>query len=114
MADIDINVQTVGRSGVTPSYSGSLLTTNSYFVLNDGKSILHFKKTGAGICTVTVYVTTTVDGQAVASKTFDVPASTGDKMAGPWPPGTYNDGNGKLKFTCSEITGLTVGVMRID
>ena len=114
MANYDVTVQLITRASIMPTYSGSLTTTDTYLVPNDGKTILHFKKSGAGACTVSIPIVTTVDGQTVAVRTFSVAATTGDKMVGPFPPGTYNDGNGKLSATFSEITGLTIAALRHD
>lgn len=113
MADVRLTPQDLLPTGITPSYTGSLSTANTYQVRNNGNVLLHFKKSGAGDCTVTVQTPKTVGGLAVAEQTFTVPATTGDKMAGPFPPAIYNDGSHDLKFTLSEITGLTVAVVEV-
>jgi hypothetical protein len=113
MAEVAIAVQRVLPTGVAPTYTGSLLTTNTYLVRNSGRVMLHFKKAGASVCTVTIQTPATVGGLAVAEQTNTVPASTGDIMAGPFPPRIYNDGAGDLRFTLSEITGLTVAVVEM-
>lgn len=116
MAVIDLAYQDLNRTtGIDLTDTGSLSVANQYFVLNDGNVFLHFKKSGAGACTVTVVTPATVSGGlAVADPTYTVPATTGDVMVGPFPPETFNDPTtGKLQFTLSEITGLTVAVARL-
>lgn len=114
MAIVALTPQQLNGPTVTvPTYTGSLSVSNSYTVNNDGKTILHFKKSGAGIATITVSTPGTVDGVAIADPTFAVPATTGDVMVGPFRPSTYNDGDSNLTFTPSDVAGLTVAVIRI-
>lgn len=113
MADVTLTPQQCGIAGITPSYTGSLSAANTYLVRNSGKVFLHFKKTGAGDCTVTLQTPITVEGLAVEEPTVTVPATTGDKMIGPFSPAVFNDQNGDLKFTLSEITGLSVAVVEL-
>ena len=116
MADVRIAVEQVDRAGngLTATYTGGLSVANTYLVNNDGRVVLHFKKTGAGACTVTVTTPGTVDGLAVADLTASVPATTGDIFLGPFPTDQYNAaGEQDIRFTLSEITGLTVAVLRV-
>lgn len=109
MSDINLTVEDVARAGVTPTRTGSLSTGNVYFVNNDGKTFLQFQKSGAGSCTVTVDAPRAGD----VDITGTVPATTGDLFMGPFPPTRYNQpGTHKIKFTLSNITGLTVAVLR--
>lgn len=101
----------VAATATTTAYTGSLSTSNTYTVPNDGRVLLHFKKSGAGACTVTLVTPITTDGLAVADATFSVPASTGDVMIRGLRAETYTDpSTGLLTFSLSEITGLSVGV----
>lgn len=112
MADVVKTPQVVVRAGVAPTYNSGLSTSDVYVIENDGRTILHFKKTGAGACTVTVETPGTVDGLAVADRTFNVPATTGDVFVGPFPREDYNTG-GNLRVSCSEITGLSFAILRV-
>lgn len=112
MADVRLTVERASRAGLAATYNGSLSAADTYLVRNDGQIVLHFKKSGAGACTVTVKTPTTVDGLAVADRTFIVPATTGDVFAGPFPPKDYNEG-GDLNVTLSDVVGLTVAVVRV-
>jgi len=111
VAIITLTPQTMSRAGVTPTYTGSLSTANTYRVANNGRTLLHFKKTQATDCVVTIQTPRTVGGLAVAEHTVTVPASTGDKLIGALDPALFNvAGQNYLEFTLSNIDGLTVGV----
>lgn len=114
MAEVRLTPEKVDDEGLAATYNGSLSAADTYLVNNDGMVLLHFKKTGAGACTVTVQTPNTAGrGLAIAERTFSVPATTGDIFAGTFPVGLYNDSNDDLKFTLSEVTGLTVAVLRL-
>lgn len=113
MADVRKDPQDLDRASIPPTYHSGLSTSDVYLVANNGRTFLHFKKTGAGICTVTISTPGTVDGLAVADLTFTVPATTGDKFIGPFPREIYNDSVGDLRVSCSEVTGLSFAVLRI-
>lgn len=114
MAVVAHSVEDVVRAGLAATYTGSLSTSDTYTFPNDGKTILHVKKTGAGECTVTIVTQSTVDGQAVADRTVSVPATTGDRFIGPFPREQYNDANGLCTVSFSEITGLSYARLRIS
>ena len=113
MADRRLTVEPMVMGGIAATYNGTLLVADTHLVRNNGKTFLHFKKAGAGDCLVTVQTPPTVAGLAVAELSFTVPATTGDIFAGPFPPSIFNDSIQDLKFTLSEITGLTVAVMKL-
>lgn len=113
MAVVAVAVQEISRSALAPAYTGSLSIANTYTVNNEGKrTFLHFKKTGAGACTVTITTPKVVAGLAVADLTATVPATTGDIMLGPFPTDAFNNGQ-NIEFTLSEITGLSVAALRV-
>lgn len=113
MANVRLNPQAVNDAGLSgATYNGGLLTADTHLVANDGKVLLHFKKSGAGACTVTFTTPGTFKGKAIADPTVNVPANTGDVFVGPFDKDLYNDA-GDLKFTVSEVTGLTVAVLHL-
>lgn len=113
MAIVPLTPDIVVEAGVAATYTGGLSTGNTYTFRNNGKTLLHFKKTGAGICAVTLVSPATVRGHAVAAGSASIPATTGDKFVGPFPSDIYDDGNHDVSFTLSDITGLTVAVIQI-
>lgn len=114
MANITQQTEDITRAGIDATDTGSLSISDTYFVPNDGRMFLHVKKTGAGSCVVTVVTPGTAAGLAIADLTHTVPASTGDRMIGPFPPDVFNDpSTGMLSYTLSEVTGLTVARLRL-
>jgi hypothetical protein len=63
--------------------------------------------------TVTVDTPGTVDGLAVANLAVVVPATTGKKRIGPFPPDTYNQPDGTIKVTYSSVADVTIGAFRL-
>lgn len=113
MADIRIEPQQVEDVGRVAAYTSPLTTTDTYLVRNDGRVFLHFKKSGAGACTVTVQTPKTIHGLAVADRTASVAASGGETFVGPFPAEAYDDKDHDVRFTVSEITGLSVAALRV-
>ncbi len=111
MANVRLVPEKVTPGGLTAAQNGSLNTADTHQVRNDGRTMLHFKKTGAGNAIITVQTPRTVNGLAIAEQTFTVPATTGDVYAGPFAPAVFNDANGDLNFTSDDTTGLTVAVL---
>ena len=109
-----LTVQSMSVNGTTPTYNGSLTaSTSNYLVRNDGRVFLHFKKSEAAACTVTIVTQATLSGYAVSDLSVTVGASTGDVMVGPFPTSIFNDTSGDINFTVSNAAGLTVAVMKL-
>lgn len=106
MADRALNVEVVTLNGLDAT-DNAITTGNTYQVPNNGRTLLHFRKTGAGDATITFTTPRTVAGLAVADPTVRVPATTGDVLVGPFPPDVFNDTDGVLEFTTDEGTSLT-------
>ena len=113
MSDVRIVPERVLPIGLGATYTGSLSDSDTYMFRNKGNMILHFKKSGAGACTVTIETPVTIGGLAVAEQTVVVAATTGDEFIGPFPPNIYNDGSHDVRVTLSETTGLTVAALEI-
>ena len=114
MPIVVIAVQNPGTNGLDLADNGGLSVSDTYRVDNNGKVFLHFKKTAAVNCVVTVVTPNSEDGNAVADKTFTVPATTGDIHVGPFDPKIYNrKGFHDFEFTLSDIDGLTVAAARL-
>lgn len=113
MADVRISVERILQTGLEATYSGSLSAANTYQVRNSGRVFLHFKKSAAVICTVTIQTPAQVAGLDVAEQTVAVPATTGDRFIGPFPPSVFNVAAGDLEFTLSDVDGLTVAVLEL-
>jgi len=113
MGDVAIAPEKVVRTGLAATYTATMLTTNTYTVRNTGRMILHFLKGAAVICNVTIQTPAMVGGLDVAEVTVAIPATTGNKFIGPFPPSIFNNGSGDLKFTMDDIDGVTVAALEI-
>ena len=113
MGETRLDVETVIAAGIDLADNTPLLTTETYLVRNDGQTFLHFKKSGVGDCTVTIQTPITTGGYAVGDQDVVVAASGGDMHCGPYPKKIFNDGNNDLKFTLSDILGLTVAIAKL-
>lgn len=114
MADVTISKQTLTKTEVAPTFT-ALNATDIYYVLNDtGRVVFYFKNTNGSAASVTFDTTKLVDGLAIADHVISVPATTGERVLGALPAtlqvesGTHA---GKVKFTCSLATGVTVAVL---
>ena len=112
---VTVSVQPAVNSGLTPTRtaSGLVASSRTYKVRNDGKTFLLFLKSGAGTCTVTVTTPGTIGGLSISDRTITVGASTGDIVAGPFPPRVFNDSNGDLSFTLSDTVGLSLAAIKL-
>lgn len=113
-AEVRLSVEQMLKAGLTATYTSSgLLAANTYKFRNDGKVFLHFKKSGAGACTVTITTPNTSQGLAISDQTVTVDASTGDEMVGPLPISLFNDASSDVSFTISDTVGLSIAVVRL-
>lgn len=113
MADVPLTVEQVVRTGLAATYNGSLATTNTYQVANDGKVILHFLKSAAVDCDITFTVAGSYYGMTFADHVVTLPATTGNLFLGPFPPQAFNDAAGLVEFTLSDVDGVTVSVLHL-
>lgn len=113
MATVVLTPDVSTEAGLAANYNGGLSTGNTYKFRNNGKTFLHFKKTGANACTVTINSPVTLKGHAVAAQTVVVPATTGDVHIGPLAAEVYDDLSHDVSFTVSEVTGLSVAVISL-
>lgn len=114
MARTAITPQVILRTsnGLTPSY-GAVDQANGNQFQNTGREILHVKNTNGATRTLTVATPGSVDGLAVADPTFVIPATTGDKFIGPFPPGVYNQNDGNVWLDWDASSGVTIAVLRL-
>lgn len=112
MARAVLTVQKILPSGLAPSYAAGNLADGHEFA-NDGNVFLHVKNTGGGACTVTVQTPTTFGGMALADASVSVPATTGDRMIGPFDPAYFNQAGGLVYVDLSTATGVTLAAIKL-
>ena len=114
MSDVVLTQKQVVAAGLTPAYQ-AIDATDTYYLENRGQVFLHFLNTGSE-ATVTFDTEQQIDGLDLENPTVTVPATTGDKMVGPFPAswevatGTHK---GRVKFTQDIASGVTVQATRV-
>jgi len=116
VADVVLTREQIVVAGIDPT-DNAIDATDVYFVDNQpGQVFLHFKNTGGSPSAVTFDTTQQVGGLDIEDPIVTVPATTGDRMIGPFPAhyevkGGANDG--QIKFTQDQATGVTVSALRL-
>jgi hypothetical protein len=111
MARTDLPVQQINRIGLNPAYTAGN-GSGGHSISNDGRVFFHVKNGGGAPITATAQTPVTVDDLAVADRVVTVPAG-GERMIGPFPPGLYNQSDGKVYLDFSDVTSVTVGAFRL-
>ena len=113
-----LTIQKVAEAGITPAYASA--TSGGDKVKNaNGDIMLHVKNTNAATRTVTVTAqrtTATPPGMGSTTKAnvaVVVPATTGDKMIGPFPTLAFNDAGNDLVISYDAVAGLTIAALRL-
>jgi len=111
MAATILTVQVVSLTGIAPTYGAATVTQGDDFE-NDGNTFLQVKNSGTQK-TITITTPATIHGVAIADVAVIIPATTGDKMIGPFPPEIFNDGNGRVHTLMDVETGVTLAAFRV-
>lgn len=109
MSDVNLSAQQPGTLGATTTRT-AMATTDVYFLKGAAKSLLLFEKTGAGAAVITLLRINKDDGVARTARTINVPATTGDVVAGPFPEDIYG---AELSFTTDDDISLSVAVLAV-
>lgn len=105
MARTLIPVNEINRQAATPPSPTAGDPTNGNYVVNNGRVFLELSNTDTVDRTATVVLPGTVDGQAVADRTYTVPAGGSLRPLGSWPTTTYSD---QLQIDVnSNLVGIT-------
>ena len=104
-------IQTIDHTGLAEALAAAAAAGDQF--ANDGRIFLHVKNVNAASRDVTI------NSQNNCSQGFDhditvtVPATTGDKMIGPFPPGRFDDSGGFVQVTYESEVGVTVAAIRL-
>jgi hypothetical protein len=115
MGDVVLTQKQVVAAGLTPAYQ-SIDATDTYYVNNKGSVFLHFLNVGGSPSVVTFDTEQQVDGLDLENPTVTVPATTGDKMVGPFPASwevATGAQAGRIKFTQDQASNVTVQATRV-
>ena len=118
MARDVLTVQDIDRDGIAPSYAAGDALGHSFN--NIGENIfLQVKNTDASPITVTILNPSVLDGEDVPDKTVSVPATTGDKMIGPFPKTLYEQEDTdagdvrSILVDLSAVSNVTIAAIRL-
>lgn len=106
-----LSVVTSSRDGV--AFAPAAAAGGGDAFANDGKVALYVDNGGANSINVTFATEVTVDGLTLPDRVVAV-ANGVAKLIGPFPTTTYNDANGLVQVTYSEVTSVTVAPIKVS
>jgi hypothetical protein len=113
MARTALTTQTIAVSGVGPTYAAGDAVNHHQFS-NDGNDFLHVKNTGGSPVVVTVKTNGyKCAGITVPDVTVTVPATSGDRMIGPFDPTVFNQSGGVVYADLASATGITLAALKL-
>jgi hypothetical protein len=105
-----LTVQALDIVGVAPSF---VAVSSSDEFPNDGKTVIEVKNGGGSSDTVTIDSLEACNQGSDHNGGSSVPATTGDKVFGPFPMSRFNNSNGRVTITHSFTTSVTCAVYRL-
>jgi hypothetical protein len=111
MARTALTVQQINRNPLTPTYSSANGSGGNSIPNNDGQIFVIVKTVGTG-CVVTVSTPGTVDGLAIADKTYTL-GTNAERHIGPFPPNVYNQADGSVYLDFDSVTSVTLSAERL-
>lgn len=113
-----LSIQSIVAAGLAPTYSAA--SAGGDTLLNDTQknTFLHVKNASGAAITVTIapYVASVnvadVGAVSVPNISVSVPATTGDRMIGPF-PASYTDANGNVNVAYSAVASVTVAAVKL-
>ncbi|HEY5987760.1 MAG TPA: hypothetical protein VIV12_15500 [Streptosporangiaceae bacterium] len=103
-----IPVQKMLLTGVAPTFTA--VSASDVFA-NDGKTYIEVKDTNAAADTCTVVAQSTCNQGVLHDSVTTVPATTGDRVIGPFEPTRFNNASGQCTVTHSQVAGVTIAVI---
>lgn len=118
MATTALTVQVISRTGLGPTYASAATGDGNVFN-NSGRNVfLHVKNASGSPITVQIDTPGLIDGLNLPTKDISVPATTGERMIGPFPVmyEQYDSDNSiaaAVKVTYSAVTSVTVAAIQL-
>lgn len=106
MASIAIQAIPLTAAGLAPAYAAAVGPDT---FVNDGKTFLHLKNTNGAARNVTISSPTSCNQGSTHDIVVNVPATTGDKMVGPFPVDRFT---AAPAVAYDAVTGLVVAAIR--
>lgn len=107
----DLTTQVITRAGLAPTYAAAAGGGDKF--IPDDDVFVHVKNGSGAPITVTFVTPGNVEGEPIADRTVSIPATTGERMIGPFPKQYFADNAdaGKCSITYSGVTSLTIAVI---
>lgn len=105
-----LTVQNISLAGITPSYTAAAAGGDEF--ANTGDTYFQIKNGGSEI-TLTIETPAKIEGIDIAEITVTIPATTGDKVIGPFDTAIFNQTTGRVAVTYSGVTTVTVGAFKL-
>lgn len=110
MARVDVTPQACSDAGITPSWVAP--TADGIMIPGDGQTKVMVRNTNASACDVTVQTPEQRSGLDVSDRVVNVPATTGERLIGPFREATYDRPSGgtdpdKVYIDFSVQSGVT-------
>lgn len=105
-----LTVQTSSSIGALINWTGAGPTGDKF--VNTGHELLLIRNIGESSQTATIDTPGTLDGLAIAQRTFSVEDSGAIGVIGPFDKAVYNDGSGFVNFAMDDQTNILVAVIR--
>lgn len=112
MARTALTVQEITRNGLSPAYTAANGDGHSVALDGQNRTMIHVVNGDASPNVVTLQTSATVDGEAVADKTVNVPAGE-ERMIGPFPNQFYRQSDGSVYIDHSNTTSNTIAAFNI-
>lgn len=105
--------QTVVRTGLDATYAAAGAGGDVF--ANDGNNMFHVKNGGGGaaVVTITSQLSAVPAGAAKTDVVVSVPAAE-ERMIGPFPSASFNDGSGQVVVSYDQVTSVTIAVIEYN
>lgn len=93
-------------AGIAPVFTAA--NVDGHYIVNDGHTVVQVKNAGGSPITVTLPTPGKVAGVDIVDPTVSIPATTGDKIIGPFDPRVFAQADGSVNIDFSGVTSVTV------
>lgn len=112
MARTALTVNQIAPSGLAAALAAA--NVDGHSVANDGRTFIHVKNASGAPINVTVKASAyKVGGLALTDVVIAVPATTGERLIGPFDPTAFNQSGGEVNVDFSAVTSVTVAAYRL-
>lgn len=102
--------QTMHRSGIEATYDAAAAGGDDF--VNTEKQFIHIKNGSGADITLSIITPGTIDTCLITNRTVVIPAGE-QRIIGLFPAQYYNDANGKVSLTYSDVTSLFIAILTL-